>query len=164
MDQYAPVPAQRPTFLTVLCILSFIAGAWGVFDGYRTGFTDKAQRDLEEARTTIEEAMEQMSGGSGLAERMMEEGLAAAEQTVQHAQPIGISGLALSALSLFGVWLMWNLKRNGFYLYVLAGIGGLIAPISILGTSSVVIMGMGISGFFTVLFIVLYAVNLKHMS
>ncbi|MBX2980842.1 MAG: hypothetical protein KF905_16265 [Flavobacteriales bacterium] len=164
MDQYAPVPAQRPTLLTVLCILSFIAGAWGVVDGYRTGFTDKPQRDLEEARTTIEEAMEQMGGGSGLAERMMEEGLAAAEQTVQHAQPIGISGLALSALSLFGVWLMWNLKRNGFYLYVLAGIGGLIAPIAILGTSSVVIMGMGISGFFTVLFIVLYAVNLKHMS
>lgn len=164
MDQYAPVPAQRPTFLTVLCILSFIAGAWGVFDGYRTGFTDKAQRDLEEARTAIEEAMEQMGEAPAFAQRMMEEGLALAELGATHAQTLGISSLVLSALSLFGVWLMWNLKRNGFWIYTAAGIVGLIVPIAVMGASSLVILGLGVGGLFTLLFIILYAVNLKHMS
>ena len=53
MDPSAPV--QRPTLLTIVCILSFIGGLWGAIDGIRTGFTNKAQDDLAEARAAIEE-------------------------------------------------------------------------------------------------------------
>jgi hypothetical protein len=42
-------PGTRPTFLTVLCILSFLMGAWGLWNGIEGAFTDQPQRDLEEA-------------------------------------------------------------------------------------------------------------------
>ena len=160
---YPDTPAQRPTFLTVLCILSFIGGTWGVIDGYRTGFTDKAQQDLEKARTAIEEAMDTMGDGGGFARRMMEEGMAMAELGAENAGPLGGSGLVLSLLGLAGVWMMWNLKRIGFWVYTVASLGGLIAPLAILGSSMLVIMSLGLGGLFTLLFIILYAVNLKHM-
>lgn len=155
---------QRPTFLTVLCILSFIAGAWGIFGGIQSAFTDKPMEDLEEARTAMEDAMEQMGDGGGMAAEMMESAIQLAERTAEKAKPLGYIGIAASLLSLLGVWQMWNLRRKGFWMYVVASIAGLVAPVLVLGGGLMTVLSLGVGGFFAVLFIVLYAVNLKHMS
>lgn len=161
---FAPTQ-QRPTLLTVICILSFIFGAWGLWDGVRTAFTDAPAQDLEEARVSMEEQMAALEGpGAEMAQSMMDQAITVAEKEVEQAMPIGISGLLLSALSLLGVWMMWNLKKTGFWLYVLASIGGLITPLVFLGANTVTIMGVGLMGLIAIIFIVLYAVNLKHMS
>lgn len=162
MDPTAP--AQRPTLLTIICILSFIGGLWGALDGLRTGFTDKAQTDLAEARTIMEESMAQLQGqGSPFAQKLMEEGIAMSEKIAEHAKPLGITALVLSLLSLYGVWLMWNLRKQGFWYYTLAAILGVLVPLYFLGFSMVAVMGLGFGAFVSILFIVLYAVNLKHM-
>ena len=156
-------PGERPTFLTVLCILSFIGGLWGAYSGFSSGFTDKPQRDLEEARIQIEETRAQLGDQGGMAERMMEEGLAAAEQGVVHAKPLGISSLVLSLVGLFGVWQMWNLKKMGFGIYTASSVIGMVVPFFILDFSMVTLLGLGVGGLISVVFIILYAVNLKHM-
>jgi hypothetical protein len=156
---------QRPTFLTVLCILSFAGGLWGAWDGIKNAFTNAPLEEVEEARTAIEEAMTQVDGaGADLAVRMMEEGLAIAEQAAANAVPLGYIGLLSSILGLVGVWMMWNLRKNGFYIYVLSSVLGLFLPYIFLGFSMVGLMGLGFIGFITVLFIVLYAIHLKYMN
>ena len=156
-------PGERPTFLTVLCILSFIGGLWGAYSGFSSAFTDQPQRDLEEARAQIEETRATMGDQGGLAERMMEEGIAAAEQGVEKARPLGIASLVLSLVGLFGVWQMWNLKKMGFGVYTASSVVGLLVPMFILDFSMVTLLGLGFGGLISVVFIILYAVNLKHM-
>lgn len=65
----------------------------------------------------------------------------------------------LAAVSLYGAIMMWKLKKTGFYLYTVANIVAAILPIIWLG-SAFAAMGF----IWPVLFIVLYALNLKHMS
>ncbi len=165
MTDYNPVAPKRPTLLTVLCILSFIAGAYGLFDGARNAFTNKPQEDLTEAKVKMEETMEQLGDdASGMVKNMMDSAMDMAEKAVEHAKPMGYASIALSALSLLGVWMMWNLKRNGFWMYLAAAIAGLMVPIYFLGGSLTAILSVGFMGLITLIFIILYAVNLKHMS
>jgi hypothetical protein len=165
MTDYNPVAPKRPTLLTVLCILSFIAGAWGLIDGARTAFTNKPQEDYAEAKVKMEEAMDQLGDdASGMVKNMMDSAMEMTEKAVEHAKPIGYAGIVLSALSLLGVWMMWNLKRTGFWLYLLAAVGALVVPIYFLGGSMTAILSVGFMGLITLIFIVLYATNLKHMS
>lgn len=157
------VSPQRPTFLTVLCILSFIAGIWGVYSGIQNSFTDKAQEELENARIEMEEAMDEMGDAPAMVADMMESALVMAETAAENAKSLGYVEIATSLLSLLGVWLMWNLRRMGFGIYVVASLLGLLVPFAFLGFNLVTFIGLGFGAFITVLFIVLYAVNLKHM-
>ncbi len=58
---------------------------------------------------------------------------------------------------------MWNLQKQGFTIYTAATIIGLLFPLFFLGFNFMSIMALGMGGFFGVLFIVLYGLNLKHM-
>lgn len=156
-------PVTRPTLLTVICILSFIMGAWGVFSGIRTTTTDQTAA-IEEARTKMEEAKAQLGDqADGMAGRMMDSAMEITERAAKNAKPMGIAGVVLALISLFGVWQMWNLKKNGFWLYLLAAIGGLVVPIVYLGGSMMALATVGFVGFISLIFIILYAVNLKYM-
>jgi hypothetical protein len=155
---------QRPTMLTVICILSFIAGVWGLWGGVQSAFTDAPQREFEEAKVAMDEAMAQVGDqGNEMVTKMMDSAMVMAEKSVEQAVPMGYTNIALSLLSLFGVWLMWNLKKNGFWMYLVAAVGGLVAPMVFLGGGLLTLMGVGFMGLISVIFIILYAVNLKHM-
>ena len=160
---YPPdITPPRPTFLTVICILSFIGSGWGLLSGTMQAL---APPDLVELQVQMQQAtdgMDQLGSESpfvGLAQGAME----AAMKEAEHARSIGMVEAVLSAISLYGVWLMWNLRRMGFFVYVVAGIAGLAAPLYFLGNNWFALMSLGIGGLFTVLFILLYALNLKHM-
>ena len=86
-----------------------------------------------------------------------------AETAAAKAVPLGYISLLSSALSLLGVWMMWNLRRNGYWLYILAGVMGLVLPFIFLGFSTLALISLGFGAFITILFIVLYGLNLKHM-
>lgn len=163
--EFAPAGKERPTLLTILCILSFLFGAYGLYSGFSTAFTDQPKKDLEESRIELEKQMADVQGpGAEMAQKMMDQALAMAEKQVENATPIGISGLLLSAISLLGVWMMWNLKKTGFWLYVLASVASLIVPIVFLGGGLMTFLGVGFMGVIALIFIILYAVNLKHME
>lgn len=84
----------------------------------------------------------------------------------------GIISLVCQALCLIGVIMMWQLKKTGFYLYVIGEIvpsiytlivyGGVAASIPFLGDA--VLMLYILSFGFPVAFIIMYAANLKHMK
>ena len=163
MNEMNTGAAKRPTLLTVLCILSFLGGAWGLWEGYKNAFTDAPLRELEQAKAQLEESMEQLGGDNPMA-KMMEDAIALAERSVENAKTLGYSNLAFSLISLLGVWMMWNLKKTGFWLYLLASVGGLVVMFSVLGGGGLFanitsILAVAI----TAIFVILYGVNLKHM-
>lgn len=161
-DATQTMPA-RPTLLTVICILSFIMGAWGVFSGIQNLTVDQAAA-LEKARVEMEQARADLGDqASGLPGQMLDSAMILAERSAANAKPIGISNIVLSLLSLFGVWQMWKLRKSGFWLYVLASVGALVTTVYFLGGSMIALFSVGFVGFFSLVFIVLYAVNLKHM-
>ena len=162
MNTGTAMPA-RPTLLTVICILSFLAGAFGLWSGISNAFTDAPQTELQEARTQMEEAMAQVGDGNEMVTKMMESGMVMAEKAAENAKPIGYANIVLSLLSLLGVWQMWNLKKSGFWMYVAASVAGLIVPMVFLGGGMLTLMSVGFGGLISIVFIILYAVNLKHM-
>lgn len=159
----AGAPHTRPTLLTVICILSFIAGAWSLIGGIRSAFTDKAQQDLQEAQARMEEARAQMGDQAGAMTGFMDSAMAMAEKAAEKAKPMGYAGIVLALISILGVWWMWNLRKAGFWLYVLASIGGLIVPMVFLGGGWLAMLSVGFAGLISIIFIILYAVNLKYM-
>jgi len=72
-------------------------------------------------------------------------------QATGNIMPLIIS-VVFSAVSLFGAIMMWQLKKLGFYIYVAAQV--------IMVAFSFSVMGL----IFTLLFIVLYFLNFKHMK
>lgn len=137
LDNTTEQKKQRPTFLTVLCILSFI-GAGIVIIALLLGAVaggvveaGAAQAEANGAEVTVET--------SGL-------------WTLLIVQSI------ITAASLVGVIKMWRLQKQGYFIYVGASVAGIIAGVVLTGVFSVT------SLLFPVLFIVLYGLNLKHME
>ena len=163
---YAEAPATRPTLLTIICILSFLFGIWGVWGGVQSAFTDKPQRDLETTKAELEKTLaspEVQGPGAEMVAKMGEQAIAMGEKSVENAKPIGYSSIVLSILSLLGVWWMWNLQKKGFWLYTLATVVSLITPFIFLGGGMMTLLGVGFLAVISIIFIILYAVNLKHM-
>ena len=158
--------SARPTLLTVLCILSFIGGAWGIIGGAMNMMSGGVSADLAEAQVKMEEARAQMGddAASGMMGGVMDGAMEMAEKATANAKSIGISNIILSLLSLFGVWKMWNLQKQGFWFYLLATIGGLIVPLVFMGFSMLSILSVGIGGLLALVFVILYATQLKVMS
>lgn len=151
-------PPLRPTFLKVLCILSFIwLGLMIIFGflGYG-GMKMMASGKMEEiiAQSGDPTAMTKWEEAQA---KMAETGL-----TMDQLASLSLMGAGIAVLALIGVILMWKLKRSGFYLYAVVQLVGLLLPILMGGKMQM--SGSGLIGpLLTILFIILFGMNLKHM-
>lgn len=152
----AEAPKKRPTFLTVLCILSFVAAGFTIIGGI-IGYLGMAA--VEGMAGGMAEGME---GAMGEAMAGMESmpGMEEAMALWKYAKVLLIAGSLLTILGLVGVIMMWKLKKMGFYIYTGAQVLGIIVPVVIAGMAAMSWLGV----FFSVAFIVMYGLNLKHMS
>ena len=152
---------QRPTFLLVLCILTFIGSGWGtlsnLFSVFTAGLTDSSMQ--MEHYSSMLNSMDQGAGSAVLSD-ILNSTMASLQATFVHAREIAVVSLVLSVISLLGAILMFQLRRLGFYLYTAAQI---VLPY-FAGFSMYVGMVMFFSGLISLLFIILYAVNLKYMT
>lgn len=145
---------KRPQFLTVLCILTFI-GSGLAFIGAIWGYFSI------QASATVLENMGNTSGDtygmmSGMQETMM--------KAVENAVPNMIIGLVCSLLCLYGALQMWKLKKMGFFIYSVGEITPAIAGFFLGGGGLIGGAGAVVGLVFAIVWIVLYAVNLKHMN
>jgi hypothetical protein len=129
----------RPTFLTVLCVLSWIAQGLGIF-GLLT--------------LTIFAGV----GSAALGSLEGVDGVAVASEMGSIWLYLGL-GIAMVIVGFIGVLKMWKLQKQGFFLYVGASVAGIIIDLTLSG------VGLNMmSILFSALFIVLYGLNLKHME
>lgn len=155
---------KRPTFLTVLCILTFIGSGWGVLSQlFSLLFTNLV--DMSAQTEQFNAVMDNMESGAGTSflSGILSSSQEVMQATMMHAKSIAVISLVLSLLSLCGAILMFSLRRIGFYIYAVAQLLLLFVVPYFAGFSMIVVMGMIFSTLFTVVFIILYALNLKAM-
>ncbi|MDR1755915.1 MAG: hypothetical protein LBR65_03015 [Culturomica sp.] len=149
----------RPTLLTVLCILTFIGSGWALLSNVTSYFTADAAADV------MMEQMDQMEQlGEGGGSSFLSGLLSSSQEMLPYLKPItGITSV-LALLSLLGAILMFRLRKTGFYLYTGAQILMLfVAPVFV-GFSGMVVWNTVMAAILTLLFIILYSLNLKYMK
>ncbi len=113
---------KRPTFLTVLCILSFIAAGISIIGGLIMGL-GKGAVEAAGGTTAISSEMSNMPGMTSEGS----EALAAVDAIFSW--PYMITSMILVIIGLIGVIKMWKLKKMGFYLYTGATVVSMIMSI-----------------------------------
>ena len=161
---------KRPTFLTVLCILTFVGSGFGIITGL-ISFT--GINDIEDSFRSAQMRSDPL--GQAILDDL---DLAAMQKTQTWAN---ILSLLASVLCLAGALVMWRLKKFGFVLYV-AGHAATIfgtyiaigmmkkmgeimpadAPKGIMETIGAAMMVVTV--ILSIGFIIMYGVNLKAMK
>jgi hypothetical protein len=152
MDQLNPsdVIKKRPAFLTVLCILSFVGIGIGFISALYSIFT--FSRSVELMNQYGDMMSSSPFGG------MM-------DSLVKWGQTLYIIQLIANLICLAGVLMMWNLKRMGYFIYVIGEIAPAIASFALIGGYGPLgTFAMMIGLIFPIAFIIMYGLNLKQMS
>jgi hypothetical protein len=95
---------------------------------------------------------------------MMGDMMDSAIKAAAYALPLAIVEILANALCLFGVIMMWKLKKTGYFMYVFAQLASIVTPIVLIGFGGVFGGIMIIAAIFPIAFIVMYGLNLKHMK
>lgn len=159
--QNSPV---RPTFLLVICILTFIGSGWSVLSNLFSIFTS----GMMDSSLQMEQYSNMMgniegSASSSFLAGFLNSSMEVLQATAAHAREIAVMQLVLSVISLLGAIMMFQLRRFGFYLYTAAQTLALFVLPYFAGFSTLVVIGMLWSAFISLIFIILYAVNLRYM-
>lgn len=155
---------NRPTFLTVLCFLTFMSAVSGLWTQserlWNPGITaDKTRETFEAVRENLDR--QDNTAETKTMDKMFE---AVIEQTTAENIKTGaIIMLIFESLSLYAAYLMWNLQRKGYYLYLGGMAVAFAAPLLMIGGWMGVITAMA-GVFFSIFMAILYAFNLKHMD
>jgi hypothetical protein len=107
--------------------------------------------------------MEEAGMDSGFFYENTERGLVQLEAMSKNLGLITGANCLFAVLSLLGVFMMWKLNKNGFYLYTFANVFWLLVPLGLIDFDATFFNTM-IGAVITAIFVILYAVNLKHME
>lgn len=146
---------KRPALLLVLCILTFIGSGFNVLGNLFSLFISHA------VDSAVQIAGEDYLEGSKSI--LFGSALEVLRATAEHAREIVATKLILGLISLLGAILMFHLRRSGFYAYTAAQILMLFVLPYFMGFSAWALNSMAGSAFVSLIFIILYAVNLKSM-
>jgi hypothetical protein len=143
---------KRPNFITVLCIITWVGCAFAIFGGIIGYFTTKAQCATMDSMGSL---YENNPFGGSLREAM--------DKACEH---IGLSttiNVLCGLICLLGSILMWQLKKIGFFIYAVAELAPVVSTV-VLGAGGIFGAATAVfTGIIAVVWVVLYAVNLKHM-
>lgn len=157
---------QRPTFLTVLCILTFIGSGLGlvnsIFSYFRADAISKMiNQEKAEINKDLNEAKSRDDNATVFFEMM---GNMAEISSPEIIRKGAIANFIPSLLCLVGAILMWKLRKSGFYIYTLGTILGVILILYILPDNFITRAQAGVPAFVGLLFVIFYAMNLKSMN
>lgn len=151
VNDLAPLP-EKPQFLKVLCILSFIGcGLMILLSAIGT-----LALGIDEA--TVAGIWDQVLQKQPQLENV---------DPVQFFHEVGmvcVYTLIANIFSLAGVIMMWRLNKIGFFIYAVAELSVHFFGLNVSGEDSSSYGGLIFGVFVDLVFIVMYAVNLKHMQ
>jgi hypothetical protein len=159
-------PKRRPDFLLVLCILTFLGSGFGLLSACTNYIsadvlTELGQDALNQSR---QEAGKELSGGEKRLVEKVINNASALLDPVKLKQNYLFSFIS-NLLTMGGGILMFRLRKAGFWLYIAGTVVLVATPAIIFGVGNLLSLGMTMgSGIVGILFIVLYSLNLKHLS
>ena len=149
---------MRSEFLTLLCVLTFLSCAWGLFDATVSFWqTDAvAETSLMPRELTPEEKAAEPK--AYFEDRASGDGPMPGDP--DQIRLLSIAQFGYSLLTLVGAVLMFNLRRVGFWVYVVGTLFGIIVPVALAGFGA---LNTSFGVFFSVIFTGLYWLNIKDM-
>jgi len=136
IPQFFEDKPQRPTLLTVICILSFLGS------GLSGATLFMVWASFEEVAPMLEE---------------LSSGIPGMELFAKATKNFFLSGAVLNFFSFIGINLMWRMRKAGFHFYTGAQILILFLPMIYISDYPLPVL----DGIFTALFIGLYAYHYK---
>jgi hypothetical protein len=163
---YNQQPAERPTFLKVLCILSFISiGLSFIFSLGSVFGGPQSEEEMVAQKVELLEANEELrdNGMDGFAD-MMEQMTRMNESINANFYMASVVSILALLIGFYGVFSMWQGKKLGFHLYIvysLISVGQLYLFVSPADIPSIaIIFNLIVAG----VFILLYSRNLHWMK
>lgn len=160
-DSPESIKEERGTFLFVIIILSWIFIGFSIFStavGYFNG--------VEDLQTQIDVSIDQMDTDTGneFADNLITDAIEVMEKTITHFESIQLATMVALLVGALSVYLMFQLKKMGFLLYVIYTVLYSIIPFYFLGSGMVVMLSQVLYLFISIVFLILYGVNLKRMT
>ncbi len=165
---------KRPTFLTVLCILTFVWSGYtiitSVFSFATTNLSTNIIKENKMAMDTLQMQLNENLGNNVENKKPMEFASKMLDRVANDMTPEKLrkniwAQLFGTLFCLGGALLMWKLKKPGYYVYIIGSLIGLIAPFLIFGTGSIIaLISTSFAAFAGILFCILYGLNFKHLQ
>ena len=151
-------PRKRPAFITVLAILSWVYVAIGVLSALVNSLSsEEAQIEKIDEVIAIYDSMDDMP--------FLDDSVAVLEASRDNLRVTNLGNLIFLLIEGIAVFMMFNLNRNGFWLYTIAQIGLVSLMIMVMPWPNLIsTLTVCVTLFLVILFEILYAVNLKHMK
>ncbi|MEN8927743.1 MAG: hypothetical protein ABF242_01985 [Flavobacteriales bacterium] len=153
---------ERPSFLTVLCIITFVFSGFLLISSIYGLITYDELAQQEAFEQSIIAMQDLGADLPGMDENIIELEVFNEEQIENNATLQAVSLVSI-LLSLLGAFMMYQLKKLGFHLYLVSKVVGLV-PLTIFTLSTAVFWAYGIFLLFTLAFIIMYSRNLKFMK
>ncbi|MEN8786444.1 MAG: hypothetical protein ABF264_03165 [Flavobacteriales bacterium] len=155
---------ERPTFLTVLCIITFVVS--GIFS--LSSIYSALTYDKEAQIVANEKGLEQMytmaaEDETGTMSQVIPSMEVFNQENIENATVILSINVLGSILSLLGAIMMYQMKKTGFHLYLSSKVISMI-PLLFFTLSLPVFITYGFFLFFTIAFVIMYSRNLKHLQ
>jgi hypothetical protein len=158
--------SHRPVFLTILCIFTFIGSTLWIVWSTTNFITAQVTSEIER-----KEGLKNSDMGGDISidksENRLRNNQFNETQAFAEPQKLGkyflLQGVS-AVITLFGGIFMFRLKRVGFWGYLLGNIVSIVSPVLIFGLNKTSAANSSLYfGFLGLLFVLMYAVNLKHM-
>ncbi len=169
--EFESEPEKRPSFLTWLCILTFIGSGWAIVSHIWSYTTAAKTSTMFSQNVDIKKDSTLQKDTATIAidkkHSSLEGNIKASFSKIlqeDNIRKIAIGGLIAALLTLTGALFMWHLKKQGFYIYILGVVVGILVPFYIFGNDLIAVGASSFANFFGLVFIALYALNLKSMS
>jgi len=158
-ENWLEEPKKLPSLLNALTILTFIGNGLGFLSAFYSFFTAPSNYDK------IVQAQDKMDQLPDVVKNMMgPDPVGNARRMLDNRLPILLLTLVGSVLCFYGAWQMRKLKKTGFTIYIIGDIVPFISLFIFIGASTLT----GFAGIFglliTVVFVILYATQLKYLK
>ena len=166
--EFESEPEKRPSFLTWLCILTFIGSGWAIISciwSYTTAA--KTSMMFSQSVEMKKDSVLQKDTVAINNHATFEGNIKASFSKIlkeDNIRKTAVGGFIAALLTLTGALFMWRLKKQGFYIYILGVVFGILVPFYIFGNDLLAVGATSFANFFGLLFIALYALNLKSMN
>ena len=158
------IEKERPTFLTVLCIITFVVS--GIF--FLSSVYSALTYDKEAQLVANEQGIEQLytmaaEDETGTMSQVIPAMEVFNDENIENAPIILTINILGSLLSLLGAIMMYQMKKIGFHLYLGSKVMSQV-PLLLFTLSLPVFITYGLFLFFTIAFVIMYSRNLKYLK
>jgi hypothetical protein len=158
-ENWLEEPKKLPSMLNVLTILTFIGNGLGFFSAFYSYFSAASNYDK------VVQAQDKMDQMPDFVKNMMgPDPVGNARRMLDNRLPILLLTLVGCLLCFYGAWQMRKLKKTGFTIYIVGDIVPFISLFLFIGAATLA----GFTGIFglliVVVFVILYATQLKYMK